>query len=66
MENLFTEYYIINPRYEELFNTWFINNREQFAEMNKARGMSSIAHQLKHTVNQEKRLFYLHKNHQIE
>jgi predicted nucleotidyltransferase len=25
MENLFTEYYIINPRYEELFNIWFIN-----------------------------------------
>lgn len=54
MENLFTEYCIINPRYEELFNTWFINNREQFSEMNKARGMSSIAHQLKHTVNQDK------------
>jgi ribosomal protein S25 len=54
MENLFTEYCIINPRYEELFNTWFINNRERFADMNKARGMSSIAHQLKHTVNQDK------------
>jgi hypothetical protein len=52
MENLFTEYCIINPRYEKVFQTWFIENREDFANMNKKRGIVSIAHQLKHTVLQ--------------
>ena len=28
LELLYTEYFIINPKYEQLFNHYFVNNRE--------------------------------------
>ena len=35
LELLYTNYYIINPKYRELWNTYFYKNRNKFSAMNK-------------------------------
>lgn len=53
VELLFTEYKWVNPRYEELFNSYFINNREEIARIDAAVTIKSVAHQALHTLNQD-------------
>ena len=53
VELLFTDYKWVNPRYEELFNSYFISNREEIARIDAAATVKSIAHQALHTLNQD-------------
>lgn len=52
LEILFTEYKWVNPKYEELFNTYFINNRETIARYNMGATVKSVAAQALHTFDQ--------------
>lgn len=52
LEILFTEYKWVNPKYEELFNIYFINNRETIARYNVGATVKSVAAQALHTYDQ--------------
>ena len=68
IELLYTEYFILNPKYEQLFNHYFINNRELIAHYDRAKAVKSIGNQALHTLKQDgtdnkklynaRRLFY--------
>ena len=53
IEILYTDYFILNPKYEELFNQYFINNRDDISYMNRGKALSSIASQVYHTLEQD-------------
>lgn len=73
LEILYTEYCIINPQYMELFNTYFISQRENIVRLNPNRAILSIGGQLRHTIKQgfsdnkklynAKRLFFFLQNY---
>lgn len=52
MEILFTEYYILNPEYEKLFNQYFVENRETIAHFDRNKTIISISSQLLHTLDE--------------
>lgn len=52
LELLYTEYFIINPKYEQLFNHYFVNNREVIAHYDRNKAVKSIGGQLLHTLGQ--------------
>ena len=54
IELLFTEYCIINPKYEALFQKYFIDNRELIAHYDEKKAVMSITHQAIHTIEQGK------------
>lgn len=54
VEILFTQYYIINPNYESIWNEYFINNRESIAAYDKNYTVASICGQAIHTLMQNK------------
>ena len=72
-ELLFTEYKILNPVYEDLFNFYFISQRENIVRFDQAKTIKSIGRQLQHTLWQgptdnkklynSKRLFFFLSNY---
>lgn len=72
-ELLFTEYRILNPKYEDLFNLYFVSQRENIVRFDRAKTIKSIGEQLRHTVKQNptdnkklynaKRLFFFLQNY---
>ena len=52
IETLFTEYYILNPKYENLFKLYFINNREDIAHCDQEKAILNVSHQIFHTLKQ--------------
>jgi len=53
IEILYTDYFIINEKYKELFDKYFIQNREAIAHYDKQKTLKSISGQLLHTLHQE-------------
>lgn len=53
IELLFTEYCIINPKYEALFYKYFIEHREEIAHYDERKAVMSITHQAIHTMQQD-------------
>lgn len=51
-ETLYTEYYIINPDYKELFNKYFFSQRETIINFDRKKTIKSICGQLLHSLNQ--------------
>ncbi len=46
IETLYTEYFILNPRYVELFNNYFIKNRELISHFDQEKTIKSISGQI--------------------
>lgn len=53
VEVLFTEYCYINPKYEALFNKYFLENRELIASYDLNKTVKSISGQAEHTLLQD-------------
>ena len=53
IEVLYTEYCIINPKYEALFKKYFIDNREEIAHYDEKKAVMSMSHQAMHTLRQD-------------
>lgn len=53
IELLYTEYCILNPKYKNLFNKYFIANREDIAHYDCKKTLESISGQLLHTLKQD-------------
>ena len=53
VELLFTEYCIVNPKYEALFNKYFVEHREEIAHYDEKKAVMSISHQAIHTLKQD-------------
>lgn len=53
VEILFTEFFILNPKYEQLFNEYLVFNRENISKINRTRAVESIGHQALHTLSQK-------------
>lgn len=53
LEVLFTKHYIINPKYEQLWDEFFITNREKIARYDVDAAVKSMTHQAIHTLNQD-------------
>ena len=54
VEVLFTDYFIVNPQFEDLWNDYYISNRDRICRYDITRGVNSIIGQAKHTINQNK------------
>jgi ribosomal protein S25 len=54
IEILFTEYFILNPKYEQLFNHYFKDNRENIAHYDREKTIKSICGQTIHTLKQDR------------
>lgn len=54
VELFYTEYFILNPKYEKVFKTYFIKNRELIAHYDRAKTIKSVGCQLLHTLAQGK------------
>jgi predicted nucleotidyltransferase len=54
IEILYTDYFILNPRYEELWKHYFIDNREIIAHYDINKCVQSICGQAIHTLKQNK------------
>ena len=52
IEILFTEYKWINPKFQNLWEEYFINNREEIARYDMNQAIKSIVGQTKHTIKQ--------------
>ncbi len=52
IEILFTEYFILNPRYEALFYKYFQKERNNIAYVDKEKGIKAIYHQAKHEMKE--------------
>ena len=52
LEILYTEYKILNPKYEYLWNEFFVSNREKIARYDTKKAVTSAAGQAKHTLLQ--------------
>ena len=50
LEILFTDYYLVNPKYEELFNEYFYNNREELGRCNEKARLEKAAAAIKKAV----------------
>ena len=53
IEILYTEYFILNPQYKDLFCKYFIDNREDIAHFDRGKALKSISDQLIHTIKQD-------------
>lgn len=53
MEILFTDYFIINPKYESLFNEYFVENRDVIAHFDRKKTVKSICGQVQSTLKGE-------------
>ena len=56
IEILFTEYFILNPRYAALFYQYFQKERNNIAYINKERGIKAVYHQAKHELKEYYRI----------
>ena len=54
VEVLFTDHFIVNPQFEDLWNDYYISNRDRICRYDITRGVNSIIGQAKHTINQNK------------
>jgi len=54
VEVLFTEHCFINSYYEDLWNDYYISNRDRIGRYDIKRGVNSIVGQATHTINQNK------------
>lgn len=65
VETLFTEYFILNPMYEDLFKKFFFQEREAIAKLDMRRAVMSIGHQAIYTLRQksdeDKKLYNGHR-----
>lgn len=52
LEILYTTYFILNPKYESLWNTYFVDNNEDIAHYDITKVVKSISGQLLHTLHQ--------------
>lgn len=52
IEILFTEYKWVNPKFQKLWEDYFINNREEIARYDMNQVIKSIVGQAKHTIKQ--------------
>lgn len=52
IEILYTDYFILNPKYEKLWKTYFVNNREAISHCDRYKALKSISGQLIHTLRQ--------------
>lgn len=52
IEILYTDYFILNPKYEKLWKTYFVNNREAISHCDRHKALKSISSQLIHTLRQ--------------
>lgn len=53
VETLFTEYFLINPTYEEIFNQYFIKHRESIAHYDRNRTVQAASNQVFRTLNRQ-------------
>ena len=53
LEILFTEYCILNPKYENLFQYYFIDNREDIAHYDRQKAVRSVCGQMKSTLSKD-------------
>lgn len=53
VEILFTDYFILNPFYEELWNEYFIKYRDDIAHFDRNKTIQSICGQAIHTLKQD-------------
>lgn len=53
LEILYTNYFILNPRFEALWRKYFIDNREAIVHYDRQKAMKSISGQLIHTLKQD-------------
>lgn len=65
VEILYSEYFILNPKYAELFNSYFIKNRDLISHFDRNKTVKSISGQLLHTLKQDptdnKKLYNSHR-----
>lgn len=65
IEVLYSEYFILNPKYAELFNSYFVKNRDLISHFDRQKAMKSISSQLCHTLKQDptdnKKLYNAHR-----
>lgn len=65
LEILFTEYFILNPKYYADFHKYFVKNREVISHYNREKTVKSVTGQLLHTLRQdptdEKKLYNAHR-----
>lgn len=54
LEILYTKYRWVNPFYEDVWNTYFVEKREQISHYDMNRGLQSICGQALHTIKQNK------------
>lgn len=52
IEILYTDYFILNPKYAELWKTYFVDNREAISHCDRNKALKSISGQLIHTLKQ--------------
>ena len=52
IEILFTEYKWVNPKFQKLWEEYFVNNREEIARYDMNQAIKSIVGQAKHTIKQ--------------
>lgn len=52
VETLFTEFYYVSPKYKELWDRFFIENRERIAYYDMPKGIQSMIGQTLHTLDQ--------------
>ena len=53
IEILFTEYFILNPKFEELWKKYFIAYKNEIARYDIHIAVNSMSHQASHTLNQD-------------
>ena len=67
IELLYTDYFILNPKYEQLFNHYFKDNREDIAHYDREKTLKSISGQALHTLSQgredDKKLYNVFRLH---
>lgn len=52
IEILYTDYFILNPKYAKLWKTYFVDNREAISHCDRYKTLKSISGQLIHTLKQ--------------
>lgn len=65
IEMLYSEYFILNPKYADLFNSYFIKNKDAISHFDRNKAVKSISGQLLHTLRQDptdnKKLYNAHR-----
>lgn len=65
IEILYTDYFVLNPIYAEIWKNYFINNREAISHYDRSRMMKSVTIQLINTLQQDasdsKNLYNAHR-----